>query len=60
MVESKEEVLVKEERWPKAILAAIPLPIFLRRLPVASILCFSCFSAASFHEHLGYPFYSWF
>jgi hypothetical protein len=25
MVESKEEVLVKEERWPKAISVAIPL-----------------------------------
>jgi hypothetical protein len=29
MVESKEEKLVKEERWPEVILAAIPPPIFL-------------------------------
>jgi hypothetical protein len=30
MVESKEEMLLKEERWPEAIPAAVPLPIFLR------------------------------
>jgi hypothetical protein len=30
MVESKEVVLVKEERWLEATPAAIPLPIFLR------------------------------
>jgi hypothetical protein len=30
MVESKEEVLVKEERWPKVTPAVIPPPIFLR------------------------------
>jgi hypothetical protein len=29
MVESVVEVLVKEERWPEAILAAVPPPIFL-------------------------------
>jgi hypothetical protein len=29
MVESKEETLVKEERWPEVILAAVPPPIFL-------------------------------
>jgi hypothetical protein len=39
MVESKEEVLVKEERRP----AAIPPPIFLRRLPTASF-CDFCVS----------------
>jgi hypothetical protein len=32
MVESKEEVLVKEERWPVASPAAIPPLIFLQRL----------------------------
>jgi hypothetical protein len=30
MVESKEEVLVKEERWPEATPAAISPLIFLR------------------------------
>jgi hypothetical protein len=29
MMESKEEVLVKEERWPEATPAAIPPLIFL-------------------------------
>jgi hypothetical protein len=29
MVESKEEMLVKEERWPEAIPAEIPPSIFL-------------------------------
>jgi hypothetical protein len=29
MVESKEDVLVKEERWLEAIPAAVPPPIFL-------------------------------
>jgi hypothetical protein len=29
MVESKEEMLVKEERWPEAIPAAVPPLIFL-------------------------------
>jgi hypothetical protein len=53
MVESKEEALEKEERWPEAIPAAIPPPIFLRRLAAAPILCFSCFSAASSQEHPG-------
>jgi hypothetical protein len=43
MVEIKEEVLVKEERHPKATSAAIPPPIFLRQLPAASILCFFVF-----------------
>jgi hypothetical protein len=42
MVESKEEVLVKEEMRPKATSAAIPPPIFLQRLPAASVLCFLC------------------
>jgi hypothetical protein len=30
MVESKEKVLVKEERWSEATPVAIPLLIFLR------------------------------
>jgi hypothetical protein len=47
MVESKEEVLVKEERWPEVTPAVIPHPIFLQRLVAASVLCFSCFFAAS-------------
>jgi hypothetical protein len=29
MMESKEEVLVKEERWPEATSAVVPPPIFL-------------------------------
>jgi hypothetical protein len=29
-VESKVETLVKEERWPEAIPAVVPLPIFLQ------------------------------
>ena len=32
-----EEVLVKEERRPEAILAAVPPPIFLRRRPADSL-----------------------
>jgi hypothetical protein len=28
MVESKEKAWVKEERWPEAILVAVPPPIF--------------------------------
>jgi hypothetical protein len=40
MVESKEEALVKEERWPEATPAAISPPIFLQRLAIASIFCF--------------------
>jgi hypothetical protein len=51
MVESKEEVLVKEERWPEAISAAVTPPIFLRRLAIAPI--FSCFSAAFSRERFG-------
>jgi hypothetical protein len=47
MVESKEEVLVKEGRVPEGTPATIPPPIFLWQNPAASILCFSCFSAAS-------------
>jgi hypothetical protein len=43
MVESKEEVLVKEEMRPKVNSAAISPPIFLRWLPAASILCFFVF-----------------
>jgi hypothetical protein len=43
MVESKEEVLVKEERWSEATLAVIPHPIFLRRLAAATISCLFCF-----------------
>jgi hypothetical protein len=38
MVESKEETLVKEERWPEVILAAVPPPIFLQRRTAASVL----------------------
>jgi hypothetical protein len=30
MVESKEEALVKEERWPEVIPVAVPPQIFLR------------------------------
>jgi hypothetical protein len=56
MVESK----VKEERCTEAIPIAVPPPIFLRRLAVAFVLCFSCFSAASSREHTGEHFYSWF
>ena len=37
MVESDEEVLVKEERRPEAIPAAVPPPIFLRRRPADSL-----------------------
>jgi hypothetical protein len=60
MVESKEEALVKEKRWPEAISAAFPPPIFLRRLAAGPVLCFPCFSAASSRKHPGDPFYSWF
>jgi hypothetical protein len=60
MVESKEETLVKEKRWPEAIPAAVPLAIFLQRLAATSVSCFSCFSAASFWEYPGDPLYSWF
>jgi hypothetical protein len=38
MVESEEEVLVKEERWSKATPAAIPPPIFLQQL-TAALFC---------------------
>jgi hypothetical protein len=44
MVESKEEVLVKEERWPGVTPAVIPPLIFL----------------SAFRERLGNPLYSWF
>jgi hypothetical protein len=50
-VESKDEVLVKEGRVPEGTPAMIPPPIFLRWHPAASILCFSCFSAASSWDH---------
>jgi hypothetical protein len=40
MVESKEEVLVKEERWPKVTPAKIPPPIFLWQLAAASVFVF--------------------
>jgi hypothetical protein len=53
IVGGKEEALVKEERWPKAILAVVPPPIFLWRLAAVPILCFSCFSATSSREHTG-------
>jgi hypothetical protein len=43
MVESKEEVLVKEERWPKVTPAAIPPLIFLRQLVAASVFVFFMF-----------------
>jgi hypothetical protein len=36
MVESNAEVLVKEERWPEAILVAVVPPIFLWRGPATS------------------------
>jgi hypothetical protein len=52
-VESKEDALVKEERWPEAILTAVPPPIFLWRLAATAVLCFSCFSAASSQERPG-------
>jgi hypothetical protein len=35
MVESVAKVLVKEERRPEAIPAAVPPPIFLQRHPTA-------------------------
>jgi hypothetical protein len=47
MVESKEETLVKEERWSEVIPAAVPPPAFLQQLAAAFVSCFSCFSAAS-------------
>jgi hypothetical protein len=37
MVESKEEVLVKEEWWPDASPTVIPTLIFLRRLAIAFV-----------------------
>ena len=41
IMEIDEEVLVKEERRPEAIPAAVPPPIFLRWRPAASLLwCF--------------------
>jgi hypothetical protein len=48
----------KEERWPEATPAAIPPLIFLQQIAAASILCFSCFSAASLWERPGDPLYS--
>jgi hypothetical protein len=53
MVESKEEVFVKEERWPEATPAVIPPSIFLWQLVVVLVLCFSYFYAASSWEHQG-------
>lgn len=41
IMEIDEEVLVKEERRPEAIPAAVPPPIFLRWWPAASL--FWCF-----------------
>ena len=41
IMESDEEALVKEERQPEAIPAAVPPPIFLRRRPADSL--FMCF-----------------
>jgi hypothetical protein len=41
MEESNVEVFVKEERWPEAILAAVPLPTFLRQRPATSLFLFS-------------------
>jgi hypothetical protein len=38
MVESKEEVLVKEERWPEVTPTSIHPLIFLRRLATAPVL----------------------
>ena len=37
IMESDEEALVKEERRPEAIPAAVPPPIFLRRRPADSL-----------------------
>jgi hypothetical protein len=53
MVQSTEEVLVKEEWWLEVTPAVVPSPIFLQRLAAAPVLCFSCFSAASLRERLG-------
>jgi hypothetical protein len=50
MVESKVEVLVKEERWSEVTLAAIPPLIFLRQLAAASVVCFLCFYDAPYRE----------
>ena len=41
IMEIDEEVLVKDERRPEAIAAAVPPPIFLRRRPADSL--FWCF-----------------
>jgi hypothetical protein len=60
MVYSKEEMLVKEERWLEAIPTADPPPIFLRQLAVASVSCISCFLHRLFQERLGDPLYNWF
>jgi hypothetical protein len=47
MVESKEEALVKEERWREAIPAVVPLPVFLQRQTTTPlVLCFSIFASA--------------
>jgi hypothetical protein len=40
MVESVAEVLVKEERRPKAIPAAVPPPIFLQQQPITSLFLY--------------------
>jgi hypothetical protein len=43
MVESKEEVLVKEERWWEATPAAIPPQIFLQQIPADPCFVFFVF-----------------
>jgi hypothetical protein len=58
IIESVEETLVKEERWPEAISAAVPL-----RSPTGGdrqALCFGVFylSTASFRDPQEDPLYS--
>jgi hypothetical protein len=60
MVESEEEVLVKEERSLEATPEVIPPPIFPWRLAAASAFYFSCVSTASSQEHPGGPLNRWF
>jgi hypothetical protein len=60
MVESEEEVLVKEERSPEATPAVIPPPVFPWRLTAASVFNFSCFSTTSSQERPGGPLNRWF
>ena len=57
IMEIDEEVLVKEERRPEAIPAAVPPPIFLQWRPAASL--FWCFRSTppSLHETRRGPLY---